>query len=197
MPDDMICFLALLHDMTLEKACNLLDPANKQNVPKAVTPIHLLNKLKDLPFLTNPFQKQCHEKLSFFTEVLGYFLFPFIKVNMTLSEQVTLLSAYAHLATALYVWHGTACFTGPLYYDSQSIVKGIFMTLAQLHNLEDPDLHYYIFFKGTDHLENLFCDCCTQDHTHNFDVDQLSSKLSNATLINAVFERNPDWSKGH
>ena len=196
-PEDMIHFLALLHDMTLEKACNLLDPADKQNVPKAVTLIQLLNKLKDLPFPTDPFQKQRREKLSFFAEVLGYFLFPFIKVNMTLSEQVRSLSAYAHLATALYVWHGTACFTGPLFYDSQSIVKGIVMTVARLQNLKDPDLRYYIFFEGTDRLENLFCDCRTQDHARNFDVDQLSSKLSNATLINAVFERNPDWSKGH
>ena len=145
-PEDMICFLALLHDMTLEKACNLLDPADKQNVPKAVTLIQLLNKLKDLPFLTDPFQKQHHEKLSFFAKVLGYFLFPFIKVNMTLSEQVRSLSAYAHLATALYVWHRTACFTGPLFYDSQSIVKGIIMTIDRLQDLEDPKLHYYIFF---------------------------------------------------
>lgn len=196
-PEDSIRFLALLHDMTLEKACNLLDPADKQNVPKAVTLIQLLNKLKGLPFPTNPFQKQRRQKLSFFAEVLGFFLFPFIKVHMTLSEQVRSLSAYAHLATALYVWHGTACFTGPLFYDSQSIVKGIVMTVARLQNLKDPDLRYYIFFEGTDRLENLFCDCRTQDHARNFDVDQLSSKLSNATLINAVFERNPDWSKGH
>lgn len=193
----MICFLSLLHDMTLEKACNLLDPADKQNFLKAVTLIQLLNKVKDLPSLTNPFQKQCHKKLRFFAEVLGYFLFPFIKVNMSLLEQVRFLSAYAHLATALYVWHGTAYFTSPLFYNSQSIVKGIFMTVAQLQDLEDPELRYYIFFEGTDHLKNLFCDCRTQDHACNFDVDQLSSKLSNATLINAVFERNPDWSKGH
>jgi hypothetical protein len=196
-PEDTIRFLALLHDMTLEKACNLLDPADKQNVPKAVTLIQLLNNLKDLPLPINPFQKHRREKLSFFAEVLSYFLFPFIKVNMTLSEQVKSLSAYAHLATTLYVWHGTACFTGPLFYDSQSIVKGIFMTVARLQDLKDPELRYYIFFEGTDRLENLFCDCRTQDHARNFDVDQLSSKLSNATLINAVFERNPDWSKGH
>ena len=63
--------------------------------------------------------------------------------------------------------------------------------------LKIPNFTITFFFEGTDRLENLFCDCHTQDHACNFDVNQLSSKLSNATLINAVFEKNPDWSKGH
>ena len=51
--------------------------------------------------------------------------------------------------------------------------------------------------EGTDRLENLFCDCRTQDHSQNFDIEQLGQKLSVATLIDAAFERNPDIDRSH
>lgn len=46
--------LVQLTDMTLEKACQLLDPPDKQNVPKAVSLIQHLLQLKDLPPHLNP-----------------------------------------------------------------------------------------------------------------------------------------------
>jgi hypothetical protein len=50
---------------------------------------------------------------------------------------------------------------------------------------------------GTDRLEHVFGDCQTLDHARNFDAQQLPEKLSVATLINSVMERNPDLDKGH
>ena len=37
----------------------------------------------------------------------------------------------------------------------------------------------------------------TQDHAHNFDIEQLAGKLSVATLVHAAFECNPDLDCGH
>jgi hypothetical protein len=128
--------------------------------------------------------------------MLGCFVLPFITVSMTLSMQLELLSTYSHLATAMYVVHGLACLTGALYADSQSIVKNIFITVARLQ-LIDKNLCFYLLMEGTDRLENLFCECRTQDHSRNFDIDQLAQKLAVATLINAAFERNPDLNHGH
>jgi glucokinase len=38
----------------------------------------------------------------------------------------------------------------------------------------------------------LFGDCRMQNHTWNFDIEQLAEKLAITNLINAVFEKNPD-----
>jgi hypothetical protein len=43
----------------------------------------------------------------------------------------------------------------------------------------------------------LFGDCCTQDHTRNFNIEQLAEKFVIASLINAAFEKNPDLDRGH
>jgi hypothetical protein len=54
MPHHIIEHLTDLPDMTVEKAYQLLDPADKQNVPKAVTLLQNLLQLKDLPPPSNP-----------------------------------------------------------------------------------------------------------------------------------------------
>ena len=92
--------------------------------------------------------------------------------------------------------HGSACITGALYLDSQSIVKSIFINVAHFQTI-DHSLCFYLLMEGTDRLENLFCECRTQDHSRNFDIKQLGQKLSVATLIHAAFECNPDLNRGH
>ncbi|KAF8150827.1 hypothetical protein B0H34DRAFT_801749 [Crassisporium funariophilum] len=93
---------------------------------------------------------------------------------MSLSQQLESLSIFSHLAAAMY---GVACLTGALYADAQAIVKNIFITVAWLQVI-DRTLDFYILMEGTDRLENLFCQCCTQDHSQNFDIKQLAQKLS-------------------
>jgi hypothetical protein len=96
----------------------------------------------------------------------------------------------------MYLKHGTACLTGALYHDTQSVVKNIIFTVARMQ-LIDPDLLFYMILEGTDRLEQLFSDCRTQDHARNFDVEQLAGKLSTSALLNAAFQRNPDLDRGH
>ena len=63
--------------------------------------------------------------------------------------------------------------------------------------LLDRSHSYYILFEGTDRLEGLFSHVRTQDHTPNFDILQLSHKLSIATESNVIYERHPDLDCGH
>ena len=84
--------------------------------------------------------------------------------------------------------------TSALYADSQAIVKNIIFTVARLQ-LVDPDIDYHILFEGTDRLENVFSHVRTQDHARNFDIQQLSQKLSIGAEIDAIFQRYPD--RGH
>ncbi|KAJ7772155.1 hypothetical protein B0H14DRAFT_2402175 [Mycena olivaceomarginata] len=182
--------------MTVEKATQLLDPADKQNVPKAVTLVQELNTLQDLPMPLSPGDVKTRKAIIFFSEVLSYFVFPFIKVEMSLSEQVCSLSTYIHLITAMHLKHGTDFMTNPLFMDSQLVVKNIIVTIARMQTL-NPNLKFYIILEGTDRLEGVFCDTRTMDHARNFDIEQLSQKLGLGALINATFQRNPDLDRGH
>ena len=195
-PGDIVDQLAMLPNMSVEEAHQLLDPLDKQNVPKVVTLVQSLLQLKHLSASLNPTVNQCGHAIAFVAEMMGYFMWPFITVNMTLSEQVRSLATYTFIAAAVQIKHGTACLTGPLYADSQATVKNIIFTIARMQMM-DPNLPFYILFEGTDHLEGSFGDCRTQYHAQNFDIDQLAGKLSVATLINAAMEHNPDLNKGH
>ncbi|KAF8074122.1 hypothetical protein FPV67DRAFT_1446920 [Lyophyllum atratum] len=195
-PTDIITHLSCLPGVTREIAQNLLDPVDKQNVPKAVQLIQELGNLKNLETPLNPGDAKRRDHIVFTAEFLGYFLYPFIKVEMSLSDQVRSLSTYAHLAAAMQLTHGTDCLTGALYADSQAVVKNILFTIARL-KIINPDLKFYIILEGTDRLELVFSDCRIQDHARNFDIEQLSGKLSVAALVNAAFQRNPDLDRGH
>lgn len=193
-PNDILEQLLELPKMTREEAIGLLDPQDKQNVPKAVTLLQSLLQLKDLSASLSPTTEHHRQAIIFLTEVLGWFLLPFILVDMSLSEQVEHLAAFGFGAAYLWIKHGGACLTGALYTDTQSVIKNIIFTIARMQVI-DPELKLFILHEGTDRLEGLFSDCRTQDHAQNFDIEQLAGKLSVATLINV--EWNPDLNQGH
>ncbi|KAF8135316.1 hypothetical protein K438DRAFT_1640163 [Mycena galopus ATCC 62051] len=195
-PSDIVTHLSALPDVSLEQAKQLLDPSDKQNVPKAVSLIQRLYSLENLPPPPNPVEFQTRKAITFFARVLSFFAFPFIKVEMSLSQQVESLATYAFLAAALQLRHGTGCMTGPIYSDSQAVVKNIIFVIAEMQLL-DPDLRFYIILEGTDRLEVVFSDCRTQDHARNFDIEQLAGKLAVGALIHAAFQRNPELDRGH
>ena len=58
-------------------------------------------------------------------------------------------------------------------------------------------MDYHILFEGTDCLENVFSYVRTQDHACNFDIQQLSHKLSIGAEIDAIFQCYPDLNNGH
>jgi hypothetical protein len=187
---------ALENLMSPEKAALLLNPADKQNVPKAVNLIQSLGDLEKADISGTPSEKERLRCIIFIANVLGNFLLPFISVDMSLSEQLRHLSAYSHLITALYLRHGLSFMTSALFADSQAIVKNIFFTAMRLQ-IADPNTLYYILFEGTDRLENIFSHARTQDHARNFDILQLSHKLSIGAEIDAIFQRHPDLDRGH
>ncbi|KAF8151692.1 hypothetical protein B0H34DRAFT_618278, partial [Crassisporium funariophilum] len=191
--------------MPPSEAALLLNPADKQNVPKAVNLIQSLQSSTPSQPAISPSSKEEMENVvlpshdgrvdgvEFVARILSYFLLPFIDVQMSLSEQIRKLSTFSHLITALYLKHRLSFLTSALYADSQAIVKSILFSLARLQ-LIDPSMD---LFEGTDRLENLFSHARTQDHARNFDILQLCHKLSIGSEIDAVFQRHPDLNQGH
>jgi len=193
---DILAALLLLENMTPEKAELLLNPADKQNVPKAVNLLQSLFDLLKIKVAVTPDIYARVRQIMFLVKVLCFFLDPFIKVNMTLSEQICSLSTYAHLLTALYLKHKTGFITSALYADSQAIVKNIFITTARLQ-LIDKNIEYFILLEGTDRLEEVFSHARTHDHSRNFDILQFGHKLSIGAEINTIYAKYPELDRGH
>jgi hypothetical protein len=126
---------------------------------------------------------------------MGYFMCPFIDVDMILTNQLENLATYFFLAAAMYIRHGTNCLTSALYADTQATVKNIIFTVVWMQKV-DSEKVLYLLLEGTDRLEGLFGDCQTQDHSRNFDIEQLGQKLGVATLIHSTMQHNPDLDMG-
>ncbi|KAJ7312418.1 hypothetical protein DFH08DRAFT_822155 [Mycena albidolilacea] len=152
-PNDVVQNLSDLPEISRPQAQELLNPGDKQNVPKAATLIQRMRQLETLSLPRSPSDVQIRNTIIFYGQVLSDFLFPFITVEYSLSEQVKSLSTYAFLAAALQIKHGSACLTGPLYSDSQAVVKNIISIIAEMQ-LISPDLEFYIVLEGTDQLED-------------------------------------------
>ena len=175
---------------------SLVDPVDKQNVPKAVMLIQLIDKLQTLD-TTNytPSQLNEHRALVAIGAIFSAFMNPFINVNMSLTEQLTSLSKYAHAAFVLYSKHSTGFMTAPLYADSEAITKDTYFCVAKQQAL-DLMAYYYSLLSGTDRLENNFCLARTQTHHRNFDILDLANKLATSSLIDSIYLRNPDLDTG-
>ncbi|KAH6887772.1 hypothetical protein BKA70DRAFT_1235749, partial [Coprinopsis sp. MPI-PUGE-AT-0042] len=193
---DILHQLKQLDGMTDEMAEELLNPADKQNVPKAVSLMHHLGRLDTTPIPDSPSTQHKRNLIIFFSKFLNFFVEPFGNVDMDLSAQIISLSTFAHIAAALYDKHQTACLTGALYADAQAVVKNVLFTLARTQEV-DPDGELYILLEGTDRLEGVFGDTRAQDHNSNYDLKQLAEKLAIGAIINATYERNKDLDRGH
>ncbi|KAF9791964.1 hypothetical protein BJ322DRAFT_984195, partial [Thelephora terrestris] len=190
-------FLVRLRGMSENKVHQLLDPADKQNVPKAVALLQAICDLRHYPSDgLHPSDQADLHRFHFLGEVFSSFLSPFIDVTFSLEQQIVSLVKYAHLICACWIRHGSAFMTGALYADTQAIVKNIIFSLAKQQVL-DPTKNFHIILDGTDRLEQVFSDARTQDHSRNFDLLQLSQKLATASTINNIFLRNPDLDRGH
>ncbi|KAJ3775493.1 hypothetical protein FB446DRAFT_609311, partial [Lentinula raphanica] len=190
------CKSLMMTGLEEEEARNLLDPADKQNVPKAVRLLQSLRAVHDLPAPAHPDERKRRTAINFVMETLDYFLQPFIDINMNLEDQCHSLAIYAHLTAAMYLKGRLSFLTSALYADSHAIVKNIIFTVAKL-TLDNPDTSYYIILDGTDRIERVFLNVRTQDHNRNFDTQQLAQKLSISAKIVATLTRNPDLDFGH
>lgn len=196
LPTHILDVLQKVKGMPEAKARMLLNPTDKQNVPAAVNLLQTLLELRKCSVDGSPSLRAKVDGINFIAEVLGHFLLPFITADMSLSKQIRHLSTYSHLITALYRKHKSGFLTNQLYADSQAIVKNIIYTTARLQLLNKA-IPYYILLEGTDRLEGVFSHARTQDHSSNFDILQLSHKLSIGAEINAIYARRPHLHRGH
>ncbi|KAJ3911479.1 hypothetical protein F5877DRAFT_20743, partial [Lentinula edodes] len=186
--------IAKLEGVGATKAADLMDPHDKQNVPKATALLTTLAQVEPISEVATEAERQ--RKIAFLGHTLNYFFLAFTSAKMSLSDQIFHLATYAHLTYAMYKRNGLGFLTSALYADSHSVIKQIICTIARLQAI-DPELLYLLLLDGTDRLEGLFSNVRTQDHSRNFDILQLAQKLSIAAELVAVFSRHPELDRGH
>lgn len=149
-------YLILLPSQTKESVAKLLNPADPQDVPRAIELIRAVGDIRALDKSTfNPSQMKTVEALQLIGTLFHAMTEPFVNAELSLTEQMTYLSEFAHLSLALYRLNGTSFMSNQLYGDSQVMVKNTFFTLAK-QILMDPSRRVLLMLSGDDRLENLF-----------------------------------------
>jgi hypothetical protein len=123
---------------------------------------------------------------------------PFIQINLSLHEQLTHLSAAAHLATFLFTVNGarSKALQSLTFCDIILFVKNAYFCVAKT-KVSAPDSKFYLILLGTDRLESTFGLVRSMLGTDkNADIFQLSTRLSHAVECLNIFEKHPEWDRG-
>ncbi|EIW78063.1 hypothetical protein CONPUDRAFT_61794, partial [Coniophora puteana RWD-64-598 SS2] len=173
---------------------NLMNPNDKQDVLLAVS---LLKSIWDLPETssTRPTVIAARKHIRIFGDFLRHLITPYVDLDMSLSEQLSHLSAAAHLACSLYTHPGggTAFLPKPLYTDIQILIKNVFFCVAKA-KVDRPIGRFYIIMLGTDRLEIVFGIYRTiVGNDANADMIQLGTRIAHVTQSGQVLAEYPEW----
>jgi hypothetical protein len=190
-------FLARLPDQTPDSVQRLLFPDDPQDVPRAVELMETI-----IEFLACDFGQVDADtaadldSIRLLALVLKSILAPFITPDMSLTEQMTHLSTYAHLTFTLFRTNRLTFMSNQLYGDSHSMIKNAFFCLAKQQVL-DPTQPFYLFQVGDDPLEKLFGKLrMLGGHNSAMSYAQAIERLGHACDLQSVYLRQPDLDQG-
>ena len=179
--------------LSAEHIRSLFNPDDQQDVKLA------FDMLKDIWLLprssTNSSRGflEAREALWILGKLLYHTIFPYLCVDLSLSEQIEHLSTAAHLALILYRLAGKDFIPTNLYIDLMIMIKNILFCLAKA-KIDDPDGEFWIILLGTDRLEELFGILRTMvGNDTNLDILQLVSRLSGTTEVANILAKYPQW----
>jgi hypothetical protein len=177
---------------------HILNPTDKQDVVLAY------NLLKDLWCLPSADRQsstesyiQAREALHLYGQLCYHLIFPYICVELTLSEQLEHLSAAAHLVLALYVHDNARSWFIPnaLFIDIGIMVKNVFFCVAKA-KADHPNQLFFIVLLGTDRLESLFGILRTMvGNDANLDILQLALRVTSTIEVSNILAKHPEWDK--
>lgn len=128
-------------------------------------------------------------------QALYHLVFPYLCIDLSLSEQIEHLSAAAHMFLALYSKFGKDFIPTELYLDISHLLKNIIFCLAKAKK-DTPDAKFYIILLGTDRLEELFGILRTMiGNDANLDILQLVQRLAGTTEVANILAKYPHWDR--
>jgi hypothetical protein len=131
----------------------------------------------------SPGFQQAREALSILGKLLFHLIYPFLCVDLSLSEQLEHLSAAAHLALTLYSQGGKDFIPSELFIDVIIMIKNVYFCIAKC-KIDDPEGSFWIIRLGTDRLEELFGILRTMvGNDANLNFLQLVSRITGTTEV--------------
>jgi hypothetical protein len=122
-------------------------------------------------------------------------MLPYVCVDQDLTEQLTHLSAAAHIAFLLYCHNSASTRFMPKqsYLDIVLMIKNVYFCIAKM-KVDNPTMNFYLILLRTDRLETF----CRLIHTAvgtdaNIDMLQLGSRASGLTEVAAILAEHPEW----
>jgi len=178
----------------LQHIHTLLSPKDAQDVPRAIKLLKLSADVRNLdPTDFDPSERSTHRSLSLLGEMLEALVEPFINPELSISQQITSLVKFCHIACALFLKHESGFMPHHLYSDLQCMVRTAIFRVAHTKNL-DPNLKVFLCLLGDDVLEVVFGRSrMIGGHSPNCDVDELRTRFGSALRLDGIFQDYPDW----
>ncbi|KAF8159901.1 hypothetical protein B0H34DRAFT_843620 [Crassisporium funariophilum] len=174
---------------------SLFNPEDQQDVKMA---FDMLKDIWSLPRSSSNSHRgflEAREALWTLGKLLHHMIFPYLCVDLSLSEQIKHLSAAAHLALALYRLGGKEFIPTNLYTDLMLMIKNAIFCVAKA-KIDDPDGEFWLILLGTDRLEELFGILRTMvGNDANLDILQLVSRLAGTTEVSNILAKYPQWDR--
>ncbi|KAI0058140.1 hypothetical protein BV25DRAFT_1862304, partial [Artomyces pyxidatus] len=171
----------------------VLSPNDKQDVVLMLQLLNTLAHLPDLPADSPPTSHSSRRILRLLGQIYDLFLKAYLDISLSLHEQMSNLSAAAHLVLALYSRDKGNFIPAQLYFDFISMVKNVYFCVAKAQ-LDNPDSSFWIILLGTDGLEDLFGKVRTMiGNDTNADLLQLGDRIDGAVQCVKILQEHPDW----
>jgi hypothetical protein len=173
----------------------LFNPEDLQDVKMA---FDMLKDIWTMPRISTNHNRgfqESREALWILGKLLFHMVYPYLCVELSLSEQIEHLSAAAHLALALYKIDGKDFLPTNLYIDLMLMIKNVLFCVAKA-KVDDIDGEFFLILQGTDRLEELFGILRTMvGNDANLDILQLVSRLAGTTEVSNILAKYPHWDR--
>ncbi|KAJ7219633.1 hypothetical protein C8J57DRAFT_1596038, partial [Mycena rebaudengoi] len=174
---------------------SVLGPNGKQDVLLAFQLLQDIWSLPPAPENSNPGFRTTREALRILGSLYYHLLFPYICIDLSLSEQLEHLSAAAYLILLLYRDGRKLALPTLLYTDIMIMIKNVYFCVAKA-KVDDPTGKFWIILLGTDRLEKLFGSLGTMiGNDANLDMLQLVGRITGTTEVANIFAKYPHWDR--
>ncbi|KAJ7616258.1 hypothetical protein B0H17DRAFT_901688, partial [Mycena rosella] len=188
--------LKLLPDHDDYSVHKLLNPNDPQDVPRAIDLIEAIISLRDVLAPTNDVELAANlDSVRLLGHLLENLALPFITPELSLSEQIEMLSTYAHLSFVLFREYRLEFMSNQLYGDTQTAIKNIVFTVAKQQEL-DRTGKANANDDGTDPVEGYFAFMrMAGSHNSAMNYKQAVERTGWACDIEGVYSRWPHLQK--
>ncbi|KAJ7937821.1 hypothetical protein B0H13DRAFT_1852120 [Mycena leptocephala] len=181
------------HDWSETSIENLLHATDAQNVSRAVKLLLCIVEIRTIDKDDlDPSEEAEFEALCLLGEMFEFLVTPFINPRLSLSQQLTSLVTFAHLACGLFLQNSTSFMSNQLYGDLQAMVKAAILMVAKTQVL-DPRLEVLLCLLGDNPVETFFgrSRMCG-GHSPNCSISELWTRFCSAMNLHNVFNHHPE-----